>query len=340
MNGARRRPIVFDGAVLADGPITGVGRALLNGLHAYVQIAEHPLILLLPDGAPNPDIPGLRLEVGFRGFIARALRLPGILRKLDAAALHSPVAALPVRAHCPMIATVHDLPWMAKPRLEADDAGSLRHRLALRHAARRATALISVSRHSRHHLLRFLKARPHARLKVIANGVAAPTTPAVFSELRGPLLILASDRPRKNLAAIREAHGRARELHPSIPGLRVIGAPAAYVSEAEKIAALRTSTALLNLSLFEGFGMPVIEAFQHGVPVLCSDRGALREVANDAAAFADPESIESMTRAIIRICGDDQLRAQLRERGLARGQDFTPARTAADWRSLHGELIS
>ncbi|MHC4513948.1 MAG: glycosyltransferase, partial [Planctomycetota bacterium] len=101
---------------------------------------------------------------------------------------------------------------------------------------------------------------------------------------------------------------------------------------------LRSCRALLHLSLFEGFGLPVLEAFGHGLPVLCSNRASLPEVAGDAALAVDPTDIEAMANAIVRIHRDEELRTRLRARGLERARVLTPVSSAAGWRHLHREL--
>ncbi len=331
------RPVVFDGGILAAGPWTGVARAFLNGLRAFAKISNRPSVLLLPEGATDPGIDGVTVRDGVSGWLARARRMPRMLAELDAAVLHSPVAALPPRAPCPMVASVHDLPWMARPRVPNDDAGGWRHRLALRHAARRGSALLCVSDTCRDDLRGYLGASTHAAVHIAPNGVEAPDAPAEPGD--GPLLVIAADRPRKNLDRVRAAHELAASREPRVPPLRLIGPPHEYVSEAEKLTALRDATALLHVSLFEGFGLPIVEAFAHGVPVVCSDRGALGWVAGDAALITDPCSVEAIADAIVRIATDDALRASLRERGLARATDFTPEHTARCWQRVHEEVV-
>ena len=137
---------------------------------------------------------------------------------------------------------------------------------------------------------------------------------------------------------VREAHARASERVADLPGLRLVGPPDGYVDEAEKWHILRSSRALLHLSLLEGFGLPVLEALAHGVPVVCSDRHSLPEVAGDAALQADPNDTTAMADAIVRIHQDHDLRGELRRRGLARAATLTPEKTAREWLQLHEEL--
>ncbi len=332
------RPIVFDGGILAHA-ITGVGRSLLTTLRAYVPTSQHPCILLLPPEAEAPQIDGLRIEPGPARFLERNLHLPGILRKLNAGLLHSPVAALPWRSPCPMIATVHDLPWMAEGLYDEPGCGS-RHRRALVRACRRAAAVIVPSQATEADLLAYTGKRPRTNLRVVPHGVEAPETPAPEIALDGPLLVLGDNRPRKNLDRIYQANQLAGHRQADLPALMVIGPSTRYVSEEEKVSLLRGARALVQLSLFEGFGLPIVEAFNHGVPVLCSDRGSLPEIAGGAAMICDPTDVGAMAEAMIEIHVNAPLRHELREMGLVRARAFTPEQSAAGWAKLHGEILA
>ncbi|MBM4062117.1 MAG: glycosyltransferase family 4 protein, partial [Planctomycetes bacterium] len=134
--------VAFDGACLAAGPITGVGRSFLDALAAYAAAGTAECLLLLPDGVDPPPCPGLRVVAAPRGALRRQLALPALLRSLGADLLHSPVAAVPLRAPCPTIATVHDLPWLHE---ELGEPSSAWRRFATRLALRAASAVIAPS---------------------------------------------------------------------------------------------------------------------------------------------------------------------------------------------------
>lgn len=96
-----------------------------------------------------------------------------------------------------------------------------------------------------------------------------------------------------------------------------------YVSTEVRTTSLQSCHVLVLPSLYEGLGMPVIDAFHVGIPVLTSARGALREVAGDAALFVDPDDPLSIRDGLVRILTDDVLRAELRERGFRRARQFS-----------------
>jgi glycosyltransferase involved in cell wall biosynthesis len=331
--------VVFDGSVLGQGPVTGVGRAFLSTLSCYVANARRACVLVLPYGAADPGIDGIEIvRCRWRGPIGRELGLPRLLRARRACVLHSPVAALPLRAPCATVATVHDLPWLC-PELRGEPGTALRQRFATRLACRRATVVIVPSLATRADLERVVP-DGCARIEVVRHGVFRPATPADPEQLTGPFLVLGGDRPRKNLARLREAHARAALRCPDLPGLRLVGPDFGYVTEPEKVALLRTSRALAQVSLLEGFGLPVLEAFQHGVPVVCGDRGALPELsAGGAALSVDPHDLDAIADALVRIHTDLSLRHSLRERGLALARGLTPDRAAADWDRIHAEFV-
>ncbi len=332
------RRVVFDGGILAAGPPTGVARSFLTTLTAYARLArEHgdpEPVLLVPRGTVPPKITGVGIQIGPTGALQKQLHQPRLLARLDAGLFHSPVTSLPVGARCPMVATIHDLPWRAQERLEEPGCG-WRHRLAVRLATRRAAAIVVPSRATAEDVLRGC---PRAPVCVIRHGVALPPDPAPMEQLKGPFLVLGDDRPRKNLDRVRAAHADARSMAPDLPDLEIHGPVHGYVTETKKSELLRTSRALLHLSLFEGFGLPVLEAFGHGLPVLCSNRGSLPEVAGDAALTVDPTDLGAMARAMVRIHRDEALRGCLRTRGLERAAVLTPESSAAGWRNLHQEV--
>jgi glycosyltransferase involved in cell wall biosynthesis len=116
--------------------------------------------------------------------------------------------------------------------------------------------------------------------------------------------------------------GEAVEAAIAATGLEQRVKRLAYVPDADLPALLSGAEAVAIVSLYEGFGMPALEALACGAPLLVSNRGSLPEIAADAAVVVDPLSVESMARGLERLAGDAALRDRLRERGLRRAAQF------------------
>jgi glycosyltransferase involved in cell wall biosynthesis len=165
---------------------------------------------------------------------------------------------------------------------------------------------------------------------------------------RQVVLSLSAKRAHKNLLALIGA--LARVAPPDRPVLVLPGYPTAYelelrarvqalgleadvrfpawVSDEELEGLWSIASASVFPSLYEGFGLPVLEAMARGVPVACSDASSLPEVAGDAALLFDPRDETAIAAALVRLLNDRELVERLRERGLARSLEFTWQRTA------------
>ena len=332
-------PVLFDGSILDYGPITGVAGSFLTTLQAYARQSSRECVLLTPTDSKDLEIPGLRaVSCVPKGRFKRLRALRRACRVQEGLLLHSPVTAIPSSSTCPVIATVHDLPWL-HPSLASEKGARLPARLAFGLARRRASAII-VPSHATMRDVEQCGGVDGLRVRIIPHGVQGPDTPAPVDALVGPFLVLGDDRPRKNLDRLRRAHSMAKAEHPDLPDLRIVGPDHGYLSEEEKWRVLRETRALLQLSLLEGFGLTVLEAFAHGVPVLCSNCSSLTEVAGGAALEVDPRSEEAIAKGLWRIHSDIELREGLRRRGVARAESMTPEASAAGWHTLHEELLA
>ena len=130
------------------------------------------------------------------------------------------------------------------------------------------------------------------------------------------------------------AYGNALELLRATPGVRLLG----HAPDALLLALYRHALALAFPSLYEGFGLPLVEAMREGTPALVGNRGALPEVAAGAALEVDAEDELAIARGLERLVTDAGLRRELSERGRARAADFSWERAAASVRSLLGGI--
>lgn len=282
--------------------------------------------------------------------------LPGLAQRAGVDLVHSLANTGPWRGRFRRVVTIHDLIHRFYP----DTHGSIKGKgmaLLVPMAIRRSHRLMADSGATAEDLVRELKvSRDKIDVVPLGVGTTARATPVSAAELRARhglgerpvVLTVAAKRPHKNLPRLLEALALIpAERRPLLvaPGygtfhddeltaliarlgiaddVRLLG----WVDDGE-LEGLYAAAGLFVLpSLYEGFGLPVLEAMARGVPVACSDRGSLREIAGDAALVFDPEQPQSIADAIERLLTDDALAARLRDAGRAHAAGFTWAHTA------------
>ncbi|HEY7604510.1 MAG TPA: glycosyltransferase family 1 protein, partial [Gaiellaceae bacterium] len=258
--------------------------------------------------------------------------LPRAARGLDV--LHCPTFRGPVRSDVPVVVTVHDLAVLRHP--ETFNQWTRHYsRLAVPRVARAARRLIAVSEFTRGEIVELLGV-PAERIDVIPNAVGAPFVPDGPAREGEYVLAVGTLEPRKNLGAAQEAARRV-----GLP-LKVVGARGwggvqvdgwlGRVSDEELAALFRGARCLVYPSLYEGFGIPVLEAMACGTPVVTSAGGSTEEVAGGAAVLVDARDPATVAEGIEEAIGRrDELRAQ----GLVRAAQFTWDRVAAETRAVY-----
>jgi len=265
----------------------------------------------------------------------------------------------------PRVITCHDMIRLALHRQYLGPSRAYRLAYRLCEAARHASArrVIAVSRFTADDLMRHLRI-PASRIDVVHHGVDAarfcpPSTPAQEAAQRAQrselgigqkpyFLCVGSTDPRKRAGLLLSAFCRARladvelifaglltpaqraeldqvwRAEGSPPGVRFVG----FVPDARMNAVMHGALALVFPSIYEGFGMPVLEAMAAGCPVVTTASTCLGEVAGDAALLVPPDDLDALTSALRRAAADGGLRSQLRAAGLARAAEFSWKKTA------------
>jgi glycosyltransferase involved in cell wall biosynthesis len=288
---------------------------------------------LVPDGAEPVE-----LRVGSQG-VRMAWAVPRLLQRLRPALAHFQ-HALPLACPCPAVVTVHDLSF----EHERSAMGWLDRRifkLVVPRAARRARRVVAVSERTKGDLVEHYGIAPE-RIAVTPHGVDAAFGPGPDGA-RDYLLYVGAIQARKNPIAAVDAAAAvglplvvagperepalARELERRGADLR------GYVEKVELARLYRGAACLVLPSRFEGFGLPVLEAMACGTPVVAASDPALREVAGDAAVYAEPPALAD---AIRRALAD---RDRLAAAGLERARLFSWNETALRTLAVYREAI-
>ena len=292
-----------------------------------------------PDLVP-PGIEPLRLTTPLQE-LRMLLTLPRLLRRAGAALVHTQYV-LPLRAPCPAVVTIHDLSFERDPSL-MPRKDRLVFRTLVPRAARRAARVLTVSERTKADLVALYGLAPE-RVVVTPNGVDAAFTPGNGSTEGDYVLAVGAVEPKKNqLAAAAAASAAGLPFVVAGPvkdaalaeELRAHGADVrGYVHQAELLELFRGAACLVQASRFEGFGLPVLEAMACGTPVVALDEPALREVAGDAAVFADEAGLADGIRQALAE------REPLAAAGLARAACFSWRATAERTLAVYLEALS
>ncbi len=284
------------------------------------------------------------------------LLLPVLARRRGVQIMHSLASIAPAWGPYRRVVTVHDIIYARFPETHAG-LRDLGMRVLVPAAVKSAHRITVDANSTREDLVRMLDADA-GKIDVVPLGLGTPRRhiPAPEREVRERLalgereviLSLSAKRPHKNLATLIRALSRIDRARR--PLLVLPGYPTAHEQELRQLAAAQgvgedvrflhwissedleglwwLARAFVFPSLYEGFGLPVLEAMDRSVPVACSDASSLPEVAGDAALLFDPLDVAQVTDAIERLLNDRPLREQLIACGRERVKQFTWERTA------------
>ena len=344
----------------------GVGtyvRNLVPALAARDPSLEIQLFHARFDPAPEPEpwmeafpieeLPGSIRTLYPRWNALGRPALPASIRSADLVHTTSASAVPPAGDEQRLVVTVHDLAFERYPGM-FPRAWRAIYRLGLRAAVRRADAILTPSRHTAEDVLSRTKVDP-AKLHVVPLAAAAPEREVEVADALGRLkvrapyvLFVGTIEPRKNLVRLVRAYRRVAAT--GLPHALVLAGPLGWQHEGlmrelalegpgeivmtgalepgDLDAVIRAADAFAYPSLYEGFGLPVLEAMTRGVPTVVSNTSSLPEVTGDAALGVNPRSIREIAAAIETLCTDVALAERLAAAGRLRAERFSWDETA------------
>jgi glycosyltransferase involved in cell wall biosynthesis len=359
-----RLRVGFDGRALSS-PAAGVRRYASALLPALIAIDDLDIVVLggdpglVPEGAAHVDEP--RHPPTNLGW--SLVGLPRAARRARVDVLHAPAYTAPLWGAPPLVLTVHDVSYARRPEWYPYRRDFIR-RAFYRRSARAARIVVTDSEFSAAEIFAAY-AIPREHIVVAPLGVSDRFTPGGGGTTSGsacelpqaisaPFVLHVGDlHERRNLPTLVDAVIGARRHLGGAAAMSLVlagidrgvgdgicaiaaraGVPEAVVklgavSEDLLVSLYRCAAALVYPSLYEGFGLPVLEAMACGTPVIASRAASIPEVAGDAGILLDPLDVAAWTAAIVSVVNEDARRSAMRNRGLARAAEFTWARTAA-----------
>jgi glycosyltransferase involved in cell wall biosynthesis len=302
--------------------------------------------------------------------VAEQVKIPLVLRRERVTLFHAPHYVLPPLIRCRSVVTIHDCIHLMFPQYLPNRLAFAYARASIGLAAKRATRVLTVSESSKRDILRLVDTQPD-KIDVIYNAyderfAIDPAEEDVVRvrdrfQLQDEFVLYAGNvKPHKNLERLIDAFQivrkrgldhlklvmigdeiskytalrRAVHRHQLHQYVRFLG----YLPEETLAVMYRLAGVFVFPSLYEGFGLPPLEAMASGTPVVTSNVSSLPEVAGDAAVLVDPYDPHAIADGIYRVLTDEQLRKDLRHRGVARAGQFSWEQSVRRVRQIYGEV--
>jgi glycosyltransferase involved in cell wall biosynthesis len=367
----------IDGRYIAD-HYPGIGRYTYNLAARLPELAPDTDFVLFHDPrllntrydlerlALNPNLRLLPVDVSPRS-LQEQYRLRSLARDLSLELLHSPYYVLPYWLDCPSVVTMYDLIPLLYPQHLPRRWTAWIFRATASLAVRRARHLIAISESTKRDLVRLLSA---AERKITVTHLAADQrfrpldrqewqyAISAYGLPERYILYLGINKPHKNLPFVVQVFHELRtdaklvlagKEDPRYPQVREearrlrLGERVVFlgdVPEKDLSPIYNGAEVFVFPSLYEGFGLPVLEAMACGTPVVCSNSSSLPEIAGNAAISLDPADTGAWVAALTEVLESEELRAELRKRGLEQAERFSWQKTARETLEVYQSVLS
>ncbi|MEP6747903.1 MAG: glycosyltransferase family 1 protein, partial [Bacteroidota bacterium] len=365
--------------VLRNKQLDGIGYFTVNTISRVIKNHPEVEFLILcdknftenyfdfPNATKHPVFPALRhpvLYVWYMEFV-----LPLFLRKHKPDLMVSMEGFLSLMSGTKQMPAIYDINFEHQPQ-DLKFLNRLYFRFFFKRFVKKATRIATISNYSKQDIASFYKVNPD-KIDNVSCGINGSFDPLTeneiaetrlkFSDGKPYFFFVGSMHPRKNIKRLIEAYTLFRKNTPSNYKLLLAGAIwwskstieeafnsspfkddiifTGRLSEEDLKKVLGSAFALSFVPIFEGFGLPIVEAFQSHIPVLCSNTTSMPEVAGDAAILIDPFNIVGIAAGMEKLFADDTLRGRLVQLGNLQKEKFTWDNTAElFWQSIYRAL--
>lgn len=367
--------IAIDARKLRD---YGIGTYVRNLVHWLSRLEDdyHYVLFCRPEDTDELSALGSRFtavpEPSRNYSVREQWAMPLALWRARADLFHAPHYVVSPLTRCPFLVTIHDCIHLRFPQYLPNQVAVRYSRSMMASSARRSQRILTVSEASKQDILHYLGV-PASKVEVVYNaldeGLARPPTEAEIARIRqryqldAPFILYTGNiKPHKNVDRLIEAYALLRrqgvvdaklliigdeiskypnlrrlihrhQLHPHV---RFFG----FVSDDMLAILYRLATVFVFPSLYEGFGLPPLEAMAAGAPVITSNVSSLPEVVGDAAVLIDPLDASAIAGAMARVIGDPALRADLVRRGHERVKAFSWERSVSRVQQVYRDLAA
>jgi len=349
--------IAIDARKLSD---FGIGTYIRNLIVALSELDEENQYVLFVGQRGSQELPDL--PDNFRPLVERSpsysvrelIALSWKLYRLDLDLYHSTHYVLPAVVPCRAVVTIHDIIHLLYPEFLPSALAFFYAQRMIRRSLSRGDRIIAVSQNTKTDLMDYFKVDGR-KIRVVYSGVTdrfrqrvasseIAARQAEFGIDRPYLLFVGNPKPHKNLDNVVKAYARALSLHDFPHQLVCVGDRGGqefkirqraeqlgigerilllgHVAQEALPAIYQGAACFLYPTLYEGFGLPVVEAMASRVPVITSNTSALKEIAAGYADLVNPLDLDGMAGAIVRSVSDSDHRKSLRKLGQRRSEDF------------------
>jgi glycosyltransferase involved in cell wall biosynthesis len=259
--------------------------------------------------------------------------------------LYTNFVSLPSIKQRKQVLFIHDLSFFDVPQFVSSANGGFLKRYVPK-SILRSSQIFTISNFSKKRIEQIYKPSIPVEIISVPSDVSNEADESIFSVHSIPnnfILFVGTLEPRKNLKTLLEAYKviyektgislvlaggkgwKDEDLVNSINELQNLNLPiinTGYISDAQKTALFKSTTLYVQPSLYEGFGMPILESMSLGAPVLCSNLPVFREVAEDCASYFDPKSSEDLAKKAVEIITNKDLQKEMKKKSLARKNNY------------------